>query len=748
MPVDGRAAEPADRDAGCVAGRHAIPPRTTLPAPPTRDIGAPDFYHGTWGQGLLSEWWETAVDLLWPQSNITYGRMRHDPQIKAVLAALTWPLLRATWVVDPFGCRDEVVQRVSNNFGLPIRGDDEKEASARTSPGVVWTRHLRAAMQKFVFGHMPFERRYALAADGLYDLVSLGPRMPWTLAFIKSGRDGTVEYIQQTTQNEPIPGPRLVWYVHELEGSQWAGISALRPAFGAWLIKHETWRVHATSIRRFGMGVPQVTAPPGATAAQVSEAQSLASGLRVGDQTGVGLPQGFQFSLQGLVGQVPDALGFIKYLDQQISKMALAGIVDLGQTEIGSRALGETFLDLFLLALQGLADEIGDETTTGYPGMPGAVADLVAVNWGEDEPVPRILATDVGQQHEVTAQSLMQLLNWGAITTDPKLEAFIRQAWRLPQRETPQPPAQPTGHPADIPLPSGVTDSVPGQLALPAPAPAVPVAARAPRPGAGQRARAAYASTLRRGLTPAEVRAGFDPVGHQIDWQAALDWVLSRWPQVFAAQRDEITGQVQAAVDSGKLDKLSGLKADSGPGRDILRDAMLNLAVKAREAMIGEAAHQGVTIDADKVKSPDARLGKVAAARAALAAAYVAQQASNKALQMAAGVATGADVADSVDAFLGTLSDQSLRLQVAAALTAAQNAARISVLDAAAAAGNPAVLVATEVLDANTCAPCQDIDGTEFGSMTEAEAAYPNGGYSDCLGMERCRGTCMGLWSS
>src|SRR5260221_4214118 len=119
------------------------------------------------------------------------------------------------------------------------------------------------------------------------------------------------------------------------EGSQWAGISMLRPAFGAWLLKHETWRVHATSIRRFGMGVPTVTAPAGGTGAQVQEANALASSMRVGDSSGVGLPAGFSFALTGLTGSVPDALAFIQYLDQQMSVMALVGMLDLGQTETG-----------------------------------------------------------------------------------------------------------------------------------------------------------------------------------------------------------------------------------------------------------------------------------------------------------------------------------------------------------------------------------------------------------------------------
>ena len=33
-----------------------------------------------------------------------------------------------------------------------------------------------------------------------------------------------------------------------------------------------------------------------------------------------------------------------------------------------------------------------------------------------------------------------------------------------------------------------------------------------------------------------------------------------------------------------------------------------------------------------------------------------------------------------------------------------------------------------------------------FGTLTEAEGAYPSGGYIDCLSMLRCRGTVIARW--
>lgn len=399
---------------------------------PTRDIGklADSWSLGGGMDASFVDVAETVADLTWPLSVTTYSRMRRDPKLTAVIGAITLPIRRATWSVDPVGCRDEVAQQVADDLGLAVLGTEDEPGPARRR-GVKWSPHLRLSLGgKLTYGHMPFEQRYDIV-DGRARLAELNERLPATIRQIVLDDNGRLLGIKQDiTGDKLIPIDRLLWYVHEREGAAWQGQSILRPAFGPWLLKHEMWRVHATSIRRFGMGVPSVEAPPGATVQQITEAQRLASAARVGETGGMGLPAGFKFNLTGMTGRVPDALAFIRYLDQQMAEMALAGFLDLGNTENGSRALGESFVDVFMLATQALADDHADTVTD-------LAVQMVDYNWGEDEPAPRICVNDVGSRQEITAESLQILLDSGALSRDPELEAYIRKEWGLPERATP-----------------------------------------------------------------------------------------------------------------------------------------------------------------------------------------------------------------------------------------------------------------------------------------------------------------------
>lgn len=709
---------------------------------PTSDVGRPDQNWG--GSTLLTDWYETAADLLWPTSVTTYGRMRHDPQLKAILAGYRMPLMRATWALDPDGCRDEVVKHVADDLGMGILGTDMKPGPARRR-GVIWHRHLKEALGYLTFGHMPFERRYEYDSSGAAHLVNLGARSPWTIAEMKIDDHGVLESITQNTQRAPLAANRLVWYANDMEGANWAGTSILRAAFGAWLLKHETWRVHATSIRRFGMGVPMVEAPPGATQAQVAQAQQLASSMRSGDSAGMGVPQGFKASLMGMTGSTPDAIGFIRYLDQSMAKMMLEGFLELGQTQSGSRALGESFLDLFNLALQSVADEVATTATSGGNGLSGIVTDLVDQNWGDDEPAPRIVCTDVGENYDITAESLNSLVTSGVVTPDAGLDEWVRKTWRLPNRTdkwTPKggtPPALPGpggqgGLPVGKPKPDAPQGG--GDQAKPKPEDVQPVKKTAAAARTPTRAQADYIEASQ-----------WEPGDHQADWENALAALLLKYRAVMSAQRTDLVDRVIAAMQSGNGERGLVLAAPgTGQGPDLVTQAMVEVARKAAQSMVDEALRQGVHIDIGQVGINATAMGGTAQARAEFHAGWMAQQATAKALQVYGPTPEGyLRAADEVDNYLSGLSDASIRDQLGAALTAAQNHGRLAVLEAAEPQAK-AVYVAAEFLDKNTCDHCRKIDGAEFDTIEAATAAYPTGGYAGCEGLMRCRGTVVAVW--
>ena len=482
----------------------------------------------------------------------------------------------------------------------------------------------------------------------------------------------------------------------------------------------------------------------------MQQAQQLASAIRAGETAGVGLPNGFEFNLAGLTGSVPDALAFIKYLDGAMAKQALAGLMELGSTDHGSRALGETFLDLFMLCLKSLADEVSLIATSGWPEMPGIVTDLVDMNWGEDEPAPQIVCTDLGADYEVTEDAINRLVQFGAIDPDPNLEAWLRKRWGLPERKEEAPPEIPP------PSPPGRAEADPGEREQPGPGtppPAKPAAKPAPAKAAGPK------TLLRRALTPVEAAAGFDPLVVHQEWKDARTRSVAAYKsQALGPIRDALVDQVAADVQAGRLDRLAGLTADMGAAVDLVSAAMRSMAQTAAERMRAEAAQQGVTIAAGDVHLDEGKLDQLAAARCSLVGAYLTQQASRRALQIAAAgppkpktdvsdmPAMPADVVAAMQAFLDSLSDTSLDDEFGAALTAAQNEGRMSVLEAAPESAGTAEYTASEIEDGNTCEPCRGIDGTVFGTLTEAEGAYPSGGYIDCLSMLRCRGTVIASW--
>lgn len=392
-----------------------------------------------------SPWWaapdeEETPELQWPKNVRVYDQMRRqDAQVVSTLRAITLPIRRTTYRIDPNGARDEVTQQVADDMGLQIVGDSGRSI-LRTRNRFSWAEHLRLALTMLPFGHSFFEQVYRIEG-GRAHLRKLEWRPPRTISKIDVASDGGLVAIEQFSAKAGNKDPRidvsnLVAYVNDREGGNWLGQSVIRPAYKYWLLKDRALRVQAQTLDRNGMGVPIYTAsklPEGLSEAEYVKRQNeeiaaglkIAKGLRSGDNSGASLPDGAKLDMKGVEGDLPDADKPIRYYDEQMARAVLAHFLNLG-TETGSWALGSTFADFFTLSLQTVANQIADVTNQHV------IEDLVDHNWGPEEPAPKLVFDEIGSRHPATAESIARLVDVGALTLDDPLEAHLRNQYSLP----------------------------------------------------------------------------------------------------------------------------------------------------------------------------------------------------------------------------------------------------------------------------------------------------------------------------
>lgn len=408
--------------------------------------------------GYMSAFWtaleyEETPELMWPRSVEMYDRMRRqDAQVGSVLRAVTLPVRRTAWRVDPNGAEDKIVEHVADDLNLPIVGEEGHRPKRRTRDRFSWQEHIRLALLMLAHGHSFFEQQYRVdfIGKGGTHLQKLAWRPARTISELRVAPDGGLEWIRQWGGDRPIPIDRLVAYVNEREGGNWLGSSLLRTCYKNWLIKDDLLRTDSQTIRRNGMGVPVYTGWEGEGLEDpgLTKGLKVAKSFRAGETAAAAIDNGAKLALLGVEGTLPQAMPSVRYHDEQIARAVLAHFLNLG-TQTGSWALGATFEDFFTICLQTVADDVADVATQHV------VEDLVDQNWGIDAGAPRIVCDEIGSRQKLTAQALKMLIEAGAFAMDPTLESSLRQQYGLPPRDPNADPTKPVPPQFDPPEDTG-----------------------------------------------------------------------------------------------------------------------------------------------------------------------------------------------------------------------------------------------------------------------------------------------------
>jgi len=381
---------------------------------------------------------EANWELRWPACIRPYARMaREDSQVKSVLKAVTLPIRRTTWRLDPNGADAERVRLVAEDLRLPVLGESGNSPAAQTGGHASWDKHLPWALKSLVFGHAFFEVVFR-EVDGRDRLHKLAYRPPETIAKIRVARDGGLLGIVQ----EPAPGDRstnieipvghLLAYLHEPDDTSWTGESALRAAYKHWVLKDRFMRLEDQILDRNGMGVPTYVASEN-DPAEIKRGQDITRRVRAGAATGVSVPREAKFDLKGVSGQIVSPREAIVYQDSQIARTLLAHFLNL-EGKGGSYSLAEVQAETFTQSLQTIAEDIAN-TANQY-----LVEPLVNLAFDtESGPYPRIVFDPIGSKKELGAEALAQLANAKVILPDRDLEEEVRRRYSLPAKRTAPP---------------------------------------------------------------------------------------------------------------------------------------------------------------------------------------------------------------------------------------------------------------------------------------------------------------------
>lgn len=439
--------------------------------PPVTQIGVADpFNYGVSlnpSTGAVAPWrtfidiTEEVPELFWPRSIQTLDAMRTDSQLAALVTAIMWGVGQLRFIVDPNGARPSLVEEISQDLNLPIKGKDEQPLG-RLKRRFSHEKFVMQALLSVIYGHQYFEQNGDIV-DGKWRLRKMFSIMPRTIAQINVADDGGLANVvqwagrKQLTGNnggfgamaEPIPVESLTAFIFNQEGYNWHGRSMMRDCFKDWVLKDRLMRIEVINHERAG-GVPYGVAAMGASVSEIEDLSEMMQQFRVGEEAGGAVPFGSEIKIAK--GSGSDIDRTIQRYDQSMARRFMLMLANLAQggSQVGSYALGETFEDFFLVAQRHIAQWYCKTVNEHI------IEDIVDWNYGEDEELVPKLTWERTSEDSLGTDQLSLLVQRGIIIVDEELENAIRYKYQLPQRTGPRPeelmgPGLPRSQPVELP---------------------------------------------------------------------------------------------------------------------------------------------------------------------------------------------------------------------------------------------------------------------------------------------------------
>ena len=281
--------------------------------------------------------------------------------------------------------------------------------------------------------------------DGRIGLRKLAARGQESLDTWDLDETGGIKGMFQTAapdyQQHYIPIEKALLFRTRAERNNPEGLSILRSAYQMWYFKKKTLINQGIGTERDLAGLPVVTPPEGLdlwnsndpkSAALLTQAETLVRSIRVDEQQGVVLPHGWDLKLLTTGGR--RQFDTVKMINQYNSEIALAMLMDfilLGHEQVGSFALSDSKIKIFLSALTSFLDNITSVINRHL------VPRLFAINGWKTENLPTLVHGELDMPDLKGLGEYLQALAGAGMPLfpDEKLERMLLSAAKLERSE-------------------------------------------------------------------------------------------------------------------------------------------------------------------------------------------------------------------------------------------------------------------------------------------------------------------------
>ena len=348
-----------------------------------------------------------------------YDEMRRvDSELKAVIQNAKLPIRSAVYQVVTE--REEVRMFCERQIGLAESGNN-----------ISFDNLLIDMLSYMDFGFYVAEVTTKRVDDMGLELSGVHIRPAESIRELYFDEDNNVNGFQQVVNKGWIEvRENVIHMAYSAEGNDPKGRSLLEACVADYDSKQEFLRYARASARRFAVGVPTLFFPPSTPDAQVEAYKQALKDYAKGEVASMVLPGDTNFAVAGLEGadRFP-TLEYVRYHNQQMAKAYLSQVLELGTTETGSRAVGNSFLTSFYNAEKAIAGQIAEVITNKI------LTPLVNYNFGEGE-VVRLVPQNILPEDDAQMLTLIKdFVAAGIITLDDAQRMHVMELLELPQGE-------------------------------------------------------------------------------------------------------------------------------------------------------------------------------------------------------------------------------------------------------------------------------------------------------------------------